>query len=95
MNQKKNELVYYNEYIINYYMNKMDGCDCNMLYQYDLLKTSKSIKCFMKNNKYYGDYSIIEKTLIFTREEIDKINIKNTENYNKYNNCCCNSLDYF
>jgi len=89
---EENELVYYNEYIINYYMSKMDGCDCNMLYQYDLLKTPKSIKCFMKNNKYYGDYSIIEKTLVFTREEIDKININNTENYNKCGDCCCSDL---
>lgn len=87
---KENELVCYDEYITNYYISREDGCDCNMLYQYDLLETPKLIKCFMKNNKYYGNHGIIEKRLIFTREEINKINEKHMENYNKY--CRCNIL---
>lgn len=75
-NPEQNDLVYYNKYPINYYMSKEDGCDCHILYQYDLLETPKFIKCFMKNNKYYGKYHIIEKKLIFTREEITKMNEK-------------------
>lgn len=94
-NPEENELVYYNEYITNYYISKEDGCDCNTFYQYDLLESPKLVKCFMKNNKYYGNYDIIEKKLIITKEEINKINQKQIEDYNKYNNCCCHSLDYF
>ncbi len=97
---EETELVYYDEYMTNYYMSKEDGCDCNMLYQYDLLENLKSIKCFMKNNKYYGDYGIIEKKLIFTKEKINKINKKYMEDYNKGGNCCgsgsgSNVLDFF
>lgn len=92
---EEKELVYYDEYITNYYISKEDGCDCNTLYQYDLLEVPKPVKCFMKNNKYYGDYGIIEKRLIFTREEIDKINKKCIEDYNKHGDCCSNLVDFF
>ncbi len=93
----EDELVYYDEYMINYYMSKEEGCDCCMLYQYDLLEEPKPIKCFMKNNKYYGDYDIIEKKLIFTKEELNKINEKYREIYDNWEGggCCSSNLDFF
>jgi len=92
----ENEEVYYGEYTKNYHCVSEDGCDCNMLYQYALLETPTTITCFMKNDKYGGDYDILNNKLILTQEEINEINKQNMDEYNKSGSGCCSSmLDFF
>lgn len=88
------EIVHDGEYITNY-ISIDKGCECCPLYQYALSETLQTIRCFMKNGKYYGNYHIINKKLILTQEEIDEINKRNMDEYNNHGSGCCSTLDFF
>lgn len=91
----ENDNVLYGDFTTNYNVSKEEGCDCNTLYQYELLQIPTSIQCFMKNDRFYGDFHIQNNKLILTQEEINVINNKNLDEYNKHGSGCCGMIDFF